>query len=172
MAGNPTVESAIEQVRELNERVVEQARKGGDESLRVYQQLLENLAEGQEAAGDRTAEWVHAFSRAQASFTRELAEAFPNLLERVGSGVRGAADAAVEQLRRVPGVATAEGEARGAVSTAADLPVKNYDDLNVEQITSRLDGLSEVDLGKIETYERRTHNRKTVLDKIESLRHR
>lgn len=170
MAGNARVESAVEQVRELNERVVELARQGGEESLRVYQQLLENLAEGQEAAGDRTAEWVQAFTRAQASFTRELADAFPTLLERVSAGVRGAAGAAVEQLRRVPGVAGAEGEAKGAVSTPADLPIKNYDDLNVEQVTAKLSGLSSVELGKVDAYERRTHNRKGVLDKIASLR--
>jgi hypothetical protein len=170
MAGNPQVESAVEQVRELNDRVVELARQGGEESLRVYQQLLENLAEGQEAAGDRTAEWIQAFTRAQASFTRELAEAFPNLLERVGSGVQGAVDAAVEQLRRVPGVADAEGEARGAVSVEGDLPIKDYDSLNVDQVNAKLSGLSQVDLGKVDAYERRTHNRKGVLDKIQSLR--
>jgi hypothetical protein len=170
MAGNPTVESAVEQVRELNERVVELAREGGEESLRVYRQLLENLAEGQEAAGDRTAEWVQAFTRAQASFTRELAEAFPNLLERVGAGVRGATEVALEQIRRVPGVAGAEGAARGAVSTAADLPIADYDSLNVDLVTKKLQGLSEVDLGRVEAYERRTHDRKGVLDKIASLR--
>lgn len=170
MAGNPAVESAVEQVRELNERVVDLARQGGEESLRVYKQLLENLAEGQEAAGDRTAEWVQAFTRAQASFTRELADAFPSLLERVGAGVRGVADLAVEQLRRVPGGADAEGEARGAVSVADDLPIADYDTLNVGEVTAKLSGLSAVDLGKVDAYERRTHQRKGVLDKIASLR--
>lgn len=170
MAGNPTVETTVERVRDLNERVVELARQGGEESLRVYQQLLENLAEGQEAAGDRTSEWVQAFARAQASFTRELADAFPSVLERVTAGVREAAGAALDQLRRVPGVTDAEGEARGAVATASELPIKDYDALNVEQVTTELAGLSPVDLAKVDAYERRTHNRKGVLDKIASLR--
>lgn len=170
MAGNPRVEQVVEQVRSLNEQIVSRARQGGEESLRAYKELLENLAEAEEAAGSRTAEWVQAFARAQASFTRELAEAFPSLLQRLGSGVMGAAGGAADQARRVPGVATAEGETKGAVSVEDDLPIKGYDDLRVDEIVTRLDGLSATDLGKVDAYERRTKNRKTVLDKIQALR--
>jgi hypothetical protein len=170
MAGNPRVEQVVEQVRSLNEQIVSRARQGGEESLRAYKELLENLAEAEEAAGSRTAEWVQAFARAQASFTRELAEAFPSLLQRLGSGVMGAAGGAADRARRVPGVATAEGETKGAVSVEDDLPIKGYDDLRVDEIVTRLDGLSATDLGKVDAYERRTKNRKTVLDKIQALR--
>lgn len=170
MAGNPRIEQVVEQVRSLNEQIVSRARQGGEESLRAYKDLLENLAEAEEAAGSRTAEWVQAFARAQASFTRELAEAFPSLLQRLSTGVMGAAGTAADRARRVPGAATAEGEAKGAVSVEDDLPIKGYDDLRAEEIVVRLDGLSATDLGKIDAYERRTKNRKTVLDKIQSLR--
>jgi hypothetical protein len=169
MAENQTVESVIEQIHELNERILSVARAGGRESLQAYRDLLENLAEAEEAAGERTAEWVQALTRAQASFTRELAESFPTLLQQVGDRIRAVAGAAAEQARRVPGAETGEGELKGAVATGEDLPIAGYDDLNVEQITGRLDGLSSVDLGKIDAYERRTHNRKTVLDRIRTL---
>ena len=170
MASNPTVESVIEQVHELNERIVSKARTGGRETLQTYRDLLENLAEAEEAAGERTAEWVQALARAQASFTRELADSFPALLQRAGDRLSAVAGSAAEQVRRVPGAATGEGEVKGAVSTADDLPIARYDDLNVEEITPQLDGLSAVDLGKVDAYERRTRNRKTVLDRIETLR--
>jgi hypothetical protein len=170
MAGNPTVESVIEQVHELNEQIVAKARAGGQEALQTYRDLLENVAQAEEAAGERTTEWVQALTRAQASFTRELAEAFPSLLQQVGNRLSAVADSAAEQARRVPGAATGEGEVKGAVSTAEDLPIPNYDDLNVEEITPRLNSLSTVDLGKVDAYERRTRNRKTVLDRIEALR--
>jgi hypothetical protein len=52
-----------------------------------------------------------------------------------------------------------------------DLPIKNYDDLTVQEINKRLAGLSEVQLGKVDAYEARTKNRKTVHDKIDALRH-
>ena len=64
MAGNPRVEQVVEQVRSLNEQIVSRARQGGEESLRAYKELLENVAEAEEAAGNRTAEWVQAFARA------------------------------------------------------------------------------------------------------------
>ncbi|MDD7918938.1 hypothetical protein [Actinomycetospora callitridis] len=170
MAGNPKVEQVVEQVRGLNEQIMSRARQGGEESLRAYKELLENVAEAEEAAGNRTAEWVQAFARAQASFTRELATAFPALLERLGSGLGSVAGTAADQARKVPGAETAEGEAKGAVSVEDDLPIKDYDDLNVGDVTVKLEGLSATDLGKVDAYERRTKNRKTVLDKIASLR--
>jgi hypothetical protein len=55
MAGNPRVEQVVEQVRSLNEQIVSRARQGGEESLRAYKELLENVAEAEEAAGNRTA---------------------------------------------------------------------------------------------------------------------
>jgi hypothetical protein len=170
MAGNPKVEQVVEQVRSLNEQIVSRARQGGEDSLRAYKELLENVAEAEEAAGHRTAEWVQAFARAQASFTRELATAFPALLERLGSGLGSAAGTAADQARKVPGAQAAEGEAKGAVSRESELPIKDYDDLNVSDVVAKLDGLSATDLGKVDAYERRTKNRKTVLDKIQSLR--
>ena len=171
MAGNPTVESVIEQVHELNDQIVSKARSGGQEALQAYRSLLENLAEAEEAAGARTVEWVQALTRAQASFTRELAESFPSLLQQVGDRLNAVAGSAAEQARRVPGAATGEGEVKGAVATADDLPISGYDELNVEEVNARLDGLSKVDLGKVDAYERRTRNRKTVLDRIGALRH-
>jgi hypothetical protein len=170
MAGNPTLESVIEQVHELNDRIVAKARTGGNDALQTYRDLLENLAEAEEAAGERTAEWVQALSRAQASFTRELADSFPALLKQVGDRLTAVAGSAADQARRVPGAAAGEGEVKGAVSTADDLPIARYDELNVEEITPHLDGLSAADLGKVDAYERRTRNRKTVLDRIETLR--
>jgi hypothetical protein len=170
MAGNPTVESVVQQVHDLNEQIVARARTGGQEALQTYRTLLENVAQAEEAAGERTADWVQALARAQASFTRELAEAFPSVLQRVGDRLSAVAGSAAEQARRFPGAATGEGEVKGAVATAEDLPIANYDDLTVAEIGPRLEGLSAVDLGKVDAYERRTHNRKTVLDRIQSLR--
>lgn len=50
-----------------------------------------------------------------------------------------------------------------------DLPIPTYDSLNVDEITTRLEGLSESDLKTIRRYEGDTKQRQTVLDKIDSL---
>ena len=49
------------------------------------------------------------------------------------------------------------------------LPIANYDSLTVDEITARLDGLSEGELKAIRRYESDTKARTTILDKIETL---
>lgn len=76
---------------------------------------------------------------------------------------------AARQAREAPPVARTEGELRGAVASEEDLPIPDYDSLNVGEVTSRLGELSEVELATVDAYERKNRGRKTVLDKIESL---
>lgn len=74
------------------------------------------------------------------------------------------------QARKVPGVAQAEGQLKGAAASEGDLPIAHYDALTAEEITARLSELSQIDLAKIDSYERKEQNRATVLDRITSLR--
>jgi ferritin-like metal-binding protein YciE len=93
--------------------------------------------------------------------------------ETVRRGARkasGATRRTARQARRVPGVARAEGEAKGAVASAEDLPIPRYDALNADDIARRLAQLSQVDLGKVDAYERRHESRTTVLSRIDALR--
>jgi hypothetical protein len=48
------------------------------------------------------------------------------------------------------------------------LPVANYDNLTVDEIGARLDGLSEGELKAIRRYETETKSRSTVIDKIDA----
>ncbi len=63
-----------------------------------------------------------------------------------------------------------EARARGAVAEEQDLPIPRYDSLTAQEVVERLSGLSDVELGMVETYERRHKNRKSVLDRIASRR--
>jgi ferritin-like metal-binding protein YciE len=74
------------------------------------------------------------------------------------------------QARKVPRVAQAEGQIKGAVASEGDLAIARYDTLTAEEITAKLSGLSQVDLAKIDSYERKHQNRATVLGRISSLR--
>jgi ferritin-like metal-binding protein YciE len=73
------------------------------------------------------------------------------------------------QARKVPGAARAEGTVKGAVASADDLPIARYDDLNADEITTKLSELSQIDLAKVQAYERKNENRTTVLNRIGSL---
>jgi len=74
------------------------------------------------------------------------------------------------QARKVPGVAQAEGQAKGAVASEGDLAIAGYDKLTAEEVVDKLGDLSQVDLAKVDSYERKNQNRTTVLSKITSLR--
>jgi ferritin-like metal-binding protein YciE len=74
------------------------------------------------------------------------------------------------QARRVPGVAQAEGQVKGAVASQSDLAIAGYDKLTAEEIVAKLSELSQTDLAKVDSYERRHENRTTVLDRVSSLR--
>ena len=74
------------------------------------------------------------------------------------------------QARKVPGVAQAEGLVKGAVAGEADLAIAHYDRLTAQEIVEKLTGQSQIELAKTSAYERKHENRRTVLDRISSLR--
>jgi ferritin-like metal-binding protein YciE len=81
----------------------------------------------------------------------------------------GKAKRSARQARRVPGVTRAEGEVKGAVASAEDLPIARYDELTAEEIAGRLNERSQVDLVKVASYERRNQGRSTILGRVEAL---
>jgi hypothetical protein len=165
------VDQTIGRIREINDRILESGRRGGEASLQAYERLLKGIADAQEAAGGRGAEWVRAFTAAEAKFTRELADGLPEAVRTTIERATGLADTAARQARRVPGVEPVEGETRGAVAREQDLPIRNYDQLTADQIIQRLARLSQQDLHKVDAYERKHADRKTVHQKIETLTH-
>jgi uncharacterized protein (DUF433 family) len=74
------------------------------------------------------------------------------------------------QARKVPGVARAEGQIKGIAASAEDLPIANYDKLTATEIVERLPEISQVDLAKVEAYERKHQKRTTVLNRISALK--
>lgn len=95
----------------------------------------------------------------------------------VGQGAKKGARKANEATRRgarnarkIPGVAQAEGQIKGAVASESDLAIARYDSLTADEITSKLTDLSQIDLAKIDSYERKNQNRTTILSRVTSLR--
>ncbi len=74
------------------------------------------------------------------------------------------------QARKVPGVAQAEGQLKGAVASESDLAISRYDQLTADEVVGKLSELSQVDLAKVDSYERKNENRTTVLSRISTLR--
>jgi len=81
----------------------------------------------------------------------------------------GQAKRTARQARKVPGVARAEGTVKGAVASQSDLAIANYDSLSADEIQDKLSELSQIDLAKVNAYERKNQNRSTITSRIDSL---
>jgi ferritin-like metal-binding protein YciE len=149
---------------------------------------VERLARS--VADQKTADLAASIRADEERMLARLLREIPQLTEAVvGADVRGehtysvastgAADAVREagtrakrtarQARKVPGVARAEGQVKGAVASEQDLAIGRYDALTAEEIIGRLAELSQVDLAKVAAYERKHQNRSTVLGRIDAL---
>jgi predicted solute-binding protein len=49
----------------------------------------------------------------------------------------------------------------------AQFPIEGYDELNVEEVSARLDALSTEELREVRDYEERTKNRETILEQLD-----
>ena len=71
------------------------------------------------------------------------------------------------QPRKVPGVAQVEGQVKGAVASEEDLAIARYDKLTADEVVSKLSELSQIELAKVDSYERTHKNRAGVLKAAE-----
>jgi len=101
-----------------------------------------------------------------ADAVREAGETTERAVRRASTATKRTA----RQARKAPGVDAAERGIKGAVATEDDLAIAQYDALSADEITGRLSALSQVDLAKVEAYERRHQNRTTVLSRASTLR--
>lgn len=74
------------------------------------------------------------------------------------------------KARKAPGVARVEGEIKGALASEGDLAIAGYGKLTAAEIVEKLPQLSQVDLAKVDSYERRNQDRTTILSRITGLR--
>ena len=172
------------------EKLLKNARDEiSSEALEIaFYDALEALAEG---VGDvETAELARLHrtqeERAMAELRAEIKHLAQDVIDAEVKGRSsydasrtGAADAARatgrqvrDAVRSVPGEPELEGEIRGTVASEEDLAIKNYGSLTVERILPKLKILPELELAKIDGYERQHRNRKRVLDRIRALRER
>jgi ferritin-like metal-binding protein YciE len=85
-------------------------------------------------------------------------------------GARSSAKRTARKARKVPGVARAEGQLKGVLASEGDLAISGYGKLTAAEIVEKLAHLSQVDLAKVDSYERRNEHRTTILNRIAGLR--
>ena len=74
--------------------------------------------------------------------------------------------------RHLDRVMKVRGQSEEATLSAAEIaaeqpPIGGYDEMNIGEITQRLDGLSDTQLARVRDYERRNKNREILLAQVE-----
>ncbi len=157
------------------------ARNAGDRQDRAARQLgagrraadARPAAEGDPAAdrrrGQRRVRRRRLLRRDRDGRRRHASARSASTAKRTARRGAGQAKRTARQARKVPGVARAEGTVKGAVASESDLAIAGYDSLSVDEIIGKLAELSQVDLAKVNAYERKHQNRSTVTGRIDSL---
>ena len=152
-------ERFLARVRELLPALTDDVVRADIEGEHSFDVTTTGAAEAVRGAARSARRTTKRTTRTAARRTREQAK-------EAGTTARRTA----RQARRVPGVTQVEGEVKGAVASEGDLPIARYDSLKADEVVSRLSGLSQVDLGKVDAYERKNQSRSTVLERIQALR--
>ena len=164
-----------------------QQRLARDFSERVIAHLREQAESGQ-AASAQLSDQARRQQEAGRAFAQESAKAYVDFLDTAFSqyreGTQRAAGSAQEGARAasesVAGVVgTATGAAGAMADTTADAmrsaaetatgrpPIAGYDEMNVEQVSKRLNDLSVEELQLVRDYEERNKRRETLLEQMD-----
>jgi hypothetical protein len=172
-------ESAARQqqrAREFSELVANNLREQTEASRTGTERLSEQAARQREAGQELARESVEAyaeflddaFSRYHSGTERAAQTVQEGAMAtgRTATGLMGAATGAVADATGRAVDATAEGAERAA--EAAAFPIEGYDQMNVDEILGRLEGLSVEELQMVRDYEERGERRKTLLERMDS----
>ena len=157
----------LEAMRSLAERIQKQqelSQQMTQELMNTYMQLLNTpgsylsgQAEQQQQTLQQTAQqWMEQAQEQQQAFQQQAQQqrqAFQQMTQEVLSGYA--------QLFSIPVSYAQEG------LRSAQFPIEGYDDLNVEEVSDRLEGLSADELRVVRDHEERNKNRETVLEQLD-----
>ena len=173
-----------EQAAEAQQR---QGRLAQEYSERVMDHLREQAESGR-AASERLTDQARRQQEAGQALAQESAKAYVDFLDTAFSqyreGTQRAAGSAQEGARAgsqavTDVVGTATGAAGAMADTTAEAmrsaaetatgqpPIAGYDEMNVEEIAGRLDGLSEAELRRTRNYEQGNKNRQTLIAEMD-----
>ena len=147
--------------QELNAELVQNFFTSVNEHLRTHaeanremtQELLEQQQRQQEA---------------EQQIAQESVGTYMDFMDSMFSYWQGGiqtAERSTEESARTVGARPEESSTRS--STGDDLPIGDYDSLNVENVISKLEGLSVEEMRRVRDYEAQNKNRSTMLKEID-----
>jgi hypothetical protein len=166
-----SAERQRQRTQEFSELVSSNLREQTEAGRTNAQRLSEQVSRQQEAGQALARESVEAYTQfLNDAFSRYRAGT-EQAAGSVQEGVRTLSETTTGLLGTATGAvgatagATVEGAERAA--EAAVFPIEGYDDMNVDEISKRLDGLSVEELQRVRDYEERNKRRETLLEQMD-----
>ena len=183
-AANRFAESLADSYRLVYGQAAESAERQ-QQRAREFSELVSGNLREQAEAGRANAEQLSEQAQRQRvagqALAQESVEAYTRFLEdafsRYRSGTEQAAQSAQEGVRTltetttgllgtVTGAVGATVEGAEQAAEAAVFPIEGYDEMNVDEISERLDGRSVEELQLVRDYEERNKKRETLLEQL------
>ena len=154
--------------REFSELVSSNLREQTEAGRANARQRSEQAARQQEAGQALARESVEAY----AQFLNDAFSRYQSNTERAAQSAQEGARTLAETTTGLLGTATGAvgataGAAAGEAVEAVVFPIEGYDEMNVEEISERLDGLSVEELQLVRDYEELHKKRDTLLEQLD-----
>ena len=167
---------AVQRLGEQIQRQQELSRQVNEEMMNTYMQLLNTQGsyaaqlpqEQQQNFQELAQQWAQQVQQQQRTVQQQVQQqqqGFQQMMQQVM--------ATYSQMLNVP--ASHAGEEQQIVQDSAEVvhratsevPIEGYDEMSVDDIVARLDGLSGEELGRVRGYEARNKSRATLLAQID-----
>ncbi len=159
--------------QEFSELVAENLREQAESGRAASEQFADQSRRQQEAGREFTQESVNAYMDFLNTAFSQYQEGSQRAAQSAQEGARTLSDTATGLIGTATGTAgamadtTADATRSTAEAAAVQPPIEGYDELNVEEVTSRLEGLSEAEIRRVRNYEQRNKNRETIIAQVD-----
>ena len=166
-AAQQFADALVHSFRAVSDRTVATQEQGAQLTQEFFNRVIENLhaqAEDTRQMTQQLADQQQRAAEAGRTLTEASVDAYMEFVNSMFSYYQGSTEAARRGTREAQRTAA---EASAERRAEAELPLENYDSLNVEQISERLDDLSAEELRQLRAYEAENKSRRTLLSRLD-----
>jgi hypothetical protein len=173
-AASRFAETLADSYRLVYEQASESAERQQQRAQEFSELVSSNLREQTEAGGASAQQLSEQASKQREAYAEFLDSAFSRYragteqaTQSAQAGVRTLTDTTTGLLGTATGAVGATVEGAEQAAEAAVFPIEGYDEMNVEEVSERLEGLSVEELQLVRDYEELHEGRKTLLEEMD-----
>jgi hypothetical protein len=173
-AANRFAETLADSYRLVYEQAAESAERQQQRAQEFSELVSSNLREQAEAGRANAQQLSEQASKQREAYAEFLDTAFSRYragteqaTQSAQAGVRTLTDTTTGLLGTATGAVGATASGAEQAAEAAVCPIEGYDELNVEEVSERLEGLSVEELQQVRDYEELHEKRKTLLEQMD-----